>query len=184
MTRTGHRARIRALMSGVAFLALVACTGGGADSTLGVSTVSEPLPHLAGPALHPDGGQIASSDFRGKPLVVNFWATWCGPCRQEQGILQGLWQRYHDRGVMFLGVDQRDDPSAAAAQLQDLGVTYPNLSDTSGAYANDFGFVGLPDTYVVDRSGTIRYQVIGRISDPSQLATLIDRVLAGSTGTA
>jgi cytochrome c biogenesis protein CcmG/thiol:disulfide interchange protein DsbE len=183
MNRTARAARIRSLAPALVLVALVACTGGGAESDLGVSTVSKPLPALAGPALHPDGGRIAASDFRGKPLVVNFWATWCGPCRQEQGILQGLWQRYHDRGVMFLGVDQRDDPAAAAAQLRDLGVTYPNLSDLSGAYANDFGFVGLPDTYVVDRSGTIRYQVIGRISDPSQLATLIDHVLAGNADT-
>ena len=161
-------------------VALVACTGKDSESTLGVSTVSKPLPQLSGQSLLPDGGSISAEQYAGKVLVVNFWATWCGPCRQEQGILQGVWQRYKDRGVRFLGVDQRDDEAAAAAQLQDLGVTYPNISDDSGSYADNFNFVGLPDTYVVDRTGTIRYQVIGRIHSETTLTTILDRLLAGN----
>jgi thiol-disulfide isomerase/thioredoxin len=157
---------------------LVGCTGGGVETTLGVSAVSTPLPRLVGAAVDPKAGQIASTEFKGKVLVVNFWAVWCGPCRAEQPILQSLWQRYRDRGVVFLGVDERDDPAAAHAQLKDLGVTYPSLSDPDGRYATDFRFFGLPNTYVVDRTGTIRYQVIGRVHSAEELATLIDRMLA------
>jgi thiol-disulfide isomerase/thioredoxin len=135
-------------------LALVACTGSDAGTTLGVSTVSKPLPRLSGPALHPDGGDVSSSQYAGKVLVVNFWATWCGPCRKEQGILQSVWQQYKDRGVQFIGVDQRDDEAAASAQLQ--------------------------DTYVVDRTGTIRYQVIGQVHDAATLTTLLNRLLSGT----
>jgi cytochrome c biogenesis protein CcmG/thiol:disulfide interchange protein DsbE len=165
----------------VLLLALVACTGKDSESTLGVSTVSKPLPHVSGPSLHPDGGDISSTQYAGKVLVVNFWATWCGPCRKEQGILQSVWQQYKDRGVQFLGVDQREtSPAAGWAQVRDLGVTYPNISDEAGRYANDFGFFGLPDTYVVDRTGTIRYQVIGQIHSAATLTTLLNRVLAGN----
>jgi cytochrome c biogenesis protein CcmG, thiol:disulfide interchange protein DsbE len=170
----------RRLVMSLVLVGLVGCTGGGTESPLGISAVSTPLPHLVGAAVDPAAGKIASSDFKGKVMVVNFWAVWCGPCRAEQPILQSLWQRYRDRGVVFLGVDERDDPAAAQAQLRDLGVTYPSLSDPDGRYATDFGFFGLPNTYVVDRTGTIRYQVIGRVHTEAELATLIDRMLARS----
>ncbi|MDP9296724.1 MAG: TlpA family protein disulfide reductase [Actinomycetota bacterium] len=173
------RRRLRLLAPAI-LLAFLGCTGGSVNSVTGVTAVSKPFPRVAGASVHPDGGHIDTADFRGQPMVVNFWATWCGPCLREQPILQELWQRYKDRGVAFLGVDQRDDPAKAQGQLKDLGVTYPNISDLDGAYAADFGFFGLPDTYVVDRTGMIRYQVIGRIRDPAELAVLIDRMLAPS----
>ena len=171
---------MRALVP-LVLLALVACTGKDAGSVVGVSQVSKPLPSVSGPSLHPDGGTISTGAYKGKVLVVNFWATWCGPCRQEQGILQSVWQQYKDRGVQFIGVDQRDNKAAASAQVQDLGVTYPNIFDSDGAYADNFGFFGLPDTYVVDRTGTIRYQVIGRIHDAATLTNLLNRLLAGGS---
>jgi len=178
--RRSAKGRLARGLVPLALLALVACTGKDAGTTLGVSTVSKPLPHLSGPSVHPDGAEISSSQYTGKVLVVNFWATWCGPCRKEQGILQNVWRQYQGRGVQFVGVDQRDDKAAASAQIQDLGVTYPNIFDEHGAYADNFGFVGLPDTYVVDRTGTIRYQVIGQIHTAATLTTLLNRLLAGT----
>jgi cytochrome c biogenesis protein CcmG/thiol:disulfide interchange protein DsbE len=138
----------------------------------------EPHPPLALPDLQ--GRTVDLARMRGRVVAVNFWATWCGPCRKEQGILQSVWQQYKDRGVQFIGVDQRDDQAAATAQLQDLGVTYPNIFDGDGRYATNFNFVGLPDTYVVDRTGTIRYQVIGQIHSAATLTAILNRLLAGS----
>jgi cytochrome c biogenesis protein CcmG/thiol:disulfide interchange protein DsbE len=173
-----HLRGFRALLP-VLLLVAAACTGGsGPDDALGVSAVSKPLPRLSGKALPPHGGTVDTDELRSDVLVVNFWATWCGPCRREQPILQELWQRYEGRGVTFLGVAQKDDPAAASAQLEEFDVTYPSLSDEAGSYADDFGFIGLPDTYVVDRTGTIRYQVIGPVHEPSELSALIDELLA------
>jgi len=155
-------------------LALVACTRSPA-SDLGLSAIAEPLPALSGETLQ--GGAVTPADYRGRVVVVNFWATWCGPCRREQPALQRLWERFESRGVYFLGVDTRDDPAAARAWIEEFGVTYPSIQDASGAYADDFAYVGLPDTYVADRSGTMRYQVLGEI-DPDELARAIEDVLA------
>ncbi len=156
---------------------LMACSGSSVSSDLGVSAISQPLPALSGPALV--GSAVSPGDYRGKVLVVNFWATWCGPCRREQPALGRVWERFRDRGVYFLGVDTRDDPAAARTYLAEFRVTYPSIQDQAGAYADDFGFIGLPDTYVVDRSGTMRYRVTGAI-DENELEKLVERLLGSS----
>jgi len=110
-------------------------------------------------------------------MVVNFWATWCGPCRREQPGLERVWKEFRNRGVYFLGVNYRDDPVAAREYLKQFAVTYPSIQDQAGALAFDFGFVGLPDTYVVDRSGRIRYWGFGAV-DERELRSLVTKLLS------
>ena len=158
-----------------------ACSGGGsgsADDGLGAKSVSLPAPALAGDTVQ--GGHAALSDLRGSVVVVNFWATWCAPCRREQPDLVQLANDYHDRGVEFLGVSERDDTAKARAWVKEFHVPYPSIVDESGAWADDFAFFGLPDTYVIDRSGSIRWTVFGQ-TDAAQLKRLIERVLALSS---
>ena len=137
--------------------------------------MSKPLPALRGQTLQ--GGSVSPADYRDAVMVVNFWATWCGPCRREQPGLERVWQEFRDRGVYFLGVNYRDDPAAARAYLKDFAVTYPSILDQAGALAFDFGFVGLPDTYVVDRSGRIRYWGFGAV-DEQELRSLVTKLLS------
>jgi cytochrome c biogenesis protein CcmG/thiol:disulfide interchange protein DsbE len=92
-------------------------------------------------------------------------------------VLEAAWERYRDRGVYFLGVNERDDPAAASAYLEEFGVTYPSVEDPAGTYAGDFGFVGLPDTYVVDRSGTMRSWAFGAVGEEE-----LDRMIAEALG--
>ena len=134
---------------------------------------SKPFPHLAGATVA--GGNYDTSRLAGKPFVLNVWATWCGPCAREQPALRLLQQHYGVR-VGFLGINYRDDASAAKAWLEQFGVTYPSLSDPSGRYAKDLGFPGLPDTYVVDATGTIRFAIFGE-TNGTQLGGLVDRLL-------
>jgi cytochrome c biogenesis protein CcmG/thiol:disulfide interchange protein DsbE len=141
----------------------------------GVTRMEEPLPRLHGPTL--DGGTADTRDLRGSVVVVNVWAEWCGPCLEEMPALQRLHERYRDRGVAFLGINYRNDEDKARDFVKVTGVTYPSIVDPAGAFADDLGFVGLPDTYVVDRSGTIRYAVFGRTSE-TELAGLIEDLLA------
>ncbi|MEO8422648.1 MAG: TlpA disulfide reductase family protein [Actinomycetota bacterium] len=170
--------RRRALVPAAVALVLLAaaCTGSaGEDDPLGAEAMSKPAPALAGDTVQ--GGAIALADFRGKVVVVNFWATWCDPCRDEQPELVELSDDYRDRGVEFLGVNERDDTAKARAWVKEFAVPYPSIVDEPGAWADDFAFFGLPDTYVIDRAGIIRWSVYGQ-TDAAQLKGLIDEVLA------
>lgn len=144
----------------------------------GVERRDDPLPELSGPAL--DGSALSTADFRGQILVVNVWATWCGPCRREQPALQRLFEEYADRGVRFLGINFQDDEAKARRWVERFDVGYPSLQDPSGGFADDLGFFGLPDTYIVDAGGTIRFAIFGETSR-SEVSGLLDELLAADS---
>jgi cytochrome c biogenesis protein CcmG/thiol:disulfide interchange protein DsbE len=154
------------------------CTGSGSGATdtgLGAAAVSSPAPALTGRTVQ--GHTASLADLRGSVVVVNVWATWCDPCREEQPDLVKLAGEYEGRDVEFLGLNERDDPAKARAWVKEFEVPYPSILDAPGAWADDFAFFGLPDTYVIDRSGTIRWAVAGQ-TDAAEVKQLIDRVLA------
>lgn len=159
------------------FLAVLAsCEDGG--SVFGAASRDEPLPVLTGESL--DGERLDASAYAdGNVLVINVWADWCAPCRREQPQLVRLADRYQDEGVRFLGINYQDDRDAARAWVREFQVPYPSLFDPSGRSAADLGFPALPDTYVVDPGGTIRWVVYGE-TDEDELAGLIDLVLAAA----
>jgi peroxiredoxin len=171
--------RSRSFLVAVALLALTACVRSVATEASGTRAraVTEPLPLLKGEDLH--GDAISSQDFPGKVLVVNAWASWCIPyCAQEQPDLVTAAKRYRDRGVQFLGVNHMDQQATAQEWVRHYGVPYPSLYDPSGRVAGQLGYFGLPDTYVVDPSGTIRYVIGPGPATLEQLSTAIDGVLA------
>jgi DsbE subfamily thiol:disulfide oxidoreductase len=158
----------------LALLVSSAC-GAADDSPFGVARADDPLPRLAGETL--EGERLDASTYAdGSVLVINVWADWCGPCRNEQPQLVRLAARYSDDGVRFLGVNYQDDRDAAMAWVKEFDVPYPSLFDPSGRTAVHLGFPALPDTYVIDPDGTIRWVVFGE-TDERELAGLIDDVL-------
>lgn len=133
---------------------------------------SQPAPALTGTSL--SGSHIDLAALRGRPVVLDFWASWCGPCRAEQDELNGLVSKYAARGVQFLGVDIRDDSANALAYVKQFQVNYPSLFDPASDAAGTFNVDAPPTLLVVDGSGTIRLRELGTLSDvPTTLNSLL-----------
>jgi len=131
-----------------------------------------PAPDFALPAR--DGGEVRLSDLKGQVVMINFWATWCGPCRQEMPLLEQLQAKYEPLGFTLLGVNVEPDPAAASAWLKGVTVTFPILFDTRNAVAESFGVQGMPSSVFVDREGRVRYVHRGyKPGDEAQYADLI-----------
>ena len=100
-------------------------------------------------------GQLAVADLRGKAVVVNFWASWCIPCRDEAPVLQKTYERYRDQGLVVLGVDVNDFRQDARRFMKRYGLTYPVVYDGKGSTVGKWGVRGFPETFFVDRTGKL-----------------------------
>ena len=124
-----------------------------------------------------DGGELSLADRRGSVVVVNFWASWCAPCRGEAPALEKLWQEYEDRGVVFIGVSYKDVESKATSFIEEFNVTYPNGPDPYNKISAAYRITGVPETFVVDREGRVATFFIGPVTE-ERLAEELERVLA------
>ncbi len=135
-----------------------------------------------------DGKVYNSADFKGKVVVINFWASWCKPCEQEAADLEGAWQYYQPTGkVIFLGVDWVDTEPEAKAYLQKFNITYINGPDLRTAISQIFRIKGVPETYILDQNGRLAKIVdengnqlnpmIGPYTSVAQIQNTIDRLL-------
>ena len=103
------------------------------------------------------GENMRLSEYRGDVVMVNFWATWCGPCRQEMPLLDELYQRYSRVGFNLLGVNIDDDSRRAMRMIEELGVDFPVLFDASKRVSELYDVDAMPVTVIIDREGTVRY---------------------------
>ena len=119
-----------------------------------------PAPRTLAPdfTLHAaDGRNLRLDELRGQVVLVNFWATWCGPCREEMPHLNQLYEKYRKSGFVLLGVNIDDDPQVALATAQKLSVTFPVLLDTDKKVSKLYDLATMPSTVVIDRDGKVRY---------------------------
>ena len=90
-----------------------------------------------------DGGEVDLALEQGKPIVINFWASWCIPCREEASVLEQTWRSFRDKDVLFIGVNIQDVDEAARAHINEFGITYPNGLDEGGKITVDYGVIGI-----------------------------------------
>ncbi len=123
-----------------------------------------------------DGKPYALHDFRGKVVLVNFWATWCPPCRKEMPALEALYQKLGDESFAVLAVNQWEDPDHVFAYTGELNVfpTFPILFDPESTISEDYGVKGLPTSFLIDKQGRLAYRAVGgRAFDHPQVEQLV-----------
>jgi thiol-disulfide isomerase/thioredoxin len=123
-----------------------------------------------------DGSPWSSVSARGSLLVVNFWASWCGPCRAEQPSLNQVARAYRDRGVKFIGVNVRESRGAAEGYVEEFEIPYPSLYDQAALNAARLQAFALPSTFVLDRDGVVAYRLTGKTTVPI-LSARLDKLL-------
>lgn len=127
-----------------------------------------------------DGQSLHLIDLKGQVVVVNFWASWCGPCREEAPALQSVWEQYKDKGVLILGIAYTDTETNAKAFIKEYHQTYPNGLDFGTKISDLYNIEGVPETFIIDREG----KIVEFMKVPLTLKTLteaLDRVLGSST---
>jgi cytochrome c biogenesis protein CcmG/thiol:disulfide interchange protein DsbE len=148
------------------------------EQTLASPLVGKPAPAFAMPLFAADS-TLALERLRGTPVVLNFWASWCLSCRDEARVLEAGWERYGP-GVAFVGIAVNDEEGAARDFIRRYGKTYWLGSDVDGSAAVDYGLYGVPETFFIDRDGTIRARHIGPLSS-ADLDLRIAELEAGVT---
>jgi cytochrome c biogenesis protein CcmG/thiol:disulfide interchange protein DsbE len=124
-------------------------------------------------------GRIGLDELRGTPVVLNLWASWCVPCREEAPLLQQGWRRLaRPRGVLMLGLDMQDVPEDARDFIREFRITYPNIRDPSNTIARRYGMTGIPETFFISRAGRVVGHVIGVVA-PAQLAVGVKAAASG-----
>ena len=119
-----------------------------------------------------DGGKISLADHSGRVVVVNFWASWCAPCREEAPVLENLWRAQSDNGLVLLGVNIKDATANALAFLDEFGITYPNGPDPYGRIAGMFHVRLVPETFIIDKDGKIVERFVGAVVEDELRAAL------------
>lgn len=152
------------LLAGLAaLLALLTLNVGGPGATVDTPIVGRAAPAFDLATL--EGGRLSLAELRGSPVVVNFWASWCIPCREEAPLLTAASREYEAQGLRVIGIVYQDSAEGARDFMDRYGQTYPGLLDPDGRTAIDYGVFGIPETFFIDRDGIVRSRQVGPVTE-------------------
>ncbi len=147
----------RSLLASLLVALLVGCGGAQPAARLG-----SPAPDFT--LQSADGNTVRLSDFKGKPVLINFWATWCQPCREEMPALEELYEQYRDQGLVILAVDMEEDLRLVRRWIDQGGYTFTFVLDSEGEQVKRYNINASPTSYFVGRDGVIRDLKLGALS--------------------
>jgi cytochrome c biogenesis protein CcmG/thiol:disulfide interchange protein DsbE len=178
----GRRVRVAfvaaALVAGLAVATLLGYgLSRGTDST---GSTSQPVGTLAPDFRLPSlaGSDISLADYRGRPVFVYFWASWCLPCRDEAPVLETAWREFRDSGLVIIGINIQDSDDAASGFVQEYNMTFPVARDRDGRVYIDYGVYGVPESFFVGADGRIVQRWIGPL-DLGQIRTSLEKLVTG-----
>jgi len=140
----------------------------------GITMVNRPAPDFILTTFK--GTTISLESLRGKPVVINFWASWCPPCRIEAPLIERTWRGYKNRDLIFLGINIQDREEDALNYIREFDITYPNGPDPTGEISIDYGVSGLPVTFFVSSQGEVVRRWVGAI-EKSVLISSIEEIM-------
>ncbi len=157
------------------------------DFDLELLELGAPPPELARALEAPAAdGRIQLAELRGTPVVLNFWASWCQPCREEAPLLERGWQRWGPKGLLFLGLNMQDISDDARGFLDEFSIDYPTIRDSGKSVSVEYGLTGIPETYFIDARGRVVAHSIGLLTQRSlvsgaraALSGRVDSIFAG-----
>ncbi|MDE0744304.1 MAG: TlpA disulfide reductase family protein [SAR202 cluster bacterium] len=129
----------------------------------GEQLIGEKSPEFLAAAI--DGDPVSLSNYLGSPIVLNFWASWCPPCRDETPHFEKMWRLYRQKGVVLLGINVQDTVADADRYIKEFDVTFTNAIDKDGKIMVDYGVTGLPVTFFINREGIIIGRWVGSIGE-------------------
>jgi len=127
--------------------------------------------------LNLEGQPVSLSDFQGKPVLLNFWATWCGPCRQEMPLIQGIFEEQSGKGLVILAIDIGETPSAVNNFIQRSNFSFPVLLDTDQDVALEYNIRAIPTTFFIDKDGIIQAIKVGAFSNMIEIKKSLDKII-------
>ncbi len=124
-----------------------------------------------------DGQSISLSDLKGKPVLINFWATWCGPCVSEMPYIQEIYGEWSGKGLMVLAINMGESSSKVEQFLQDHNLSLPVLLDTKQVVARRYNIRGIPTTFFIDKDGTIQEKIIGAFTSKAPIENRLSKIM-------
>jgi peroxiredoxin len=144
--------------------------------------VGGPAPEIALQDLQ--GHEVKLSDLHGKVVLLNFWATWCKPCKEEMPAMQASYDKLRDKGFVVLAVNELEDTDKVIEHIRMYGHTFPVVMDHDNHIANRYGVVGLPASFIVDRQGIVRERIFGNLLTEQRIAELFQQYQGSSPAAA